>query len=646
LGRTLSEKLLDAHRVETDSSSGNASGNDLALRIDQTLTQDATGTMVFLQFEALGLPKIAAELSVNYVDHNTLQLGYESPDDHRYLQSVCRRFGVKYSRAGNGICHQVHLERFSVPGKTLLGSDSHTTTCGGAGMLAIGAGGLDVAAAMAGYPFYIPVPKVMGIKLTGALNEWVSAKDVILEVLRRLSVKGGLGYILEYFGEGVETLSVPERATIANMGTETGALTSVFPSDLTTREFFQWQGRVEDWVPLAADDHAHYDEIFELDLSTLVPLVAQPHMPDKVETVENLGPIQVHQVLIGSCTNSSLQDLLKAYHMLRGKKIHPDVSVGLVPGSRQVLAILAARGWLSDVIASGVRVLEPACGPCIGMGFAPPSQGVALRTFNRNFQGRSGTKDAQVFLVSPETAIASAMTGVLTDPRILGIDPVRIPEVDAIPDDSLILEPSMDNDAPIERGPNIKPLPLGRPVGSEISGKVLLKVDDNVTTDHIMPGGSKILPLRSNIPAMAQYCFSPLDPGFAECCKREDGGLILAGANYGQGSSREHAALVPMYLGIKAVLAKSFARIHRSNLINFGILPLTLEHAGDYDRIDPMDHIDIYPGEDLGTGMVEAQNRTKDYSFSLRMDLSPREARICSAGGLLNLIREERAGIQ
>jgi len=642
LGKTLSEKLLDAHRAET----GSSPGNDLALKIDQTLTQDATGTMVFLQFEALGLPKVATELSVNYVDHNTLQLGFESPDDHRYLQSVCSRFGVKYSRAGNGICHQVHLERFSVPGKSLLGSDSHTTTCGGAGMLAIGAGGLDVAAAMAGYPFYIPAPKVMGIRLTGALKGWVSAKDVILEVLRRLSVKGGVGYILEYFGEGVETLSVPERATIANMGTETGALTSVFPSDLATREFLQWQGRVGDWAPLAADDGAHYDEIMELDLSTLVPLAARPHMPDQVDSVENLGPIQVQQVLIGSCTNSSLQDLLKACHMLRGRKVHPDVSVGLVPGSRQVLAILAARGWLSDLIAAGVRVLEPACGPCIGMGFAPPSQGVALRTFNRNFQGRSGTKDAQVFLVSPETAVASAMTGVLTDPRMLEIDPVATQEVDAIHDDSMILEPAMDMDAPIERGPNIKPLPLGQPVGSEISGRVLLKVRDNVTTDHIMPGGSKILPLRSNIPAMAQYCFSPVDPGFADSCKREGGGLILAGDNYGQGSSREHAALVPMYLGIKAVLAKSFARIHRSNLINFGILPLTLDSVDDYERIDPMDHIHIYLGVDLGTREVEARNRTKGYSFALRMDLSPREARICSAGGLLNLIRKERAGVQ
>lgn len=635
MGDNLVRKILKNHLVSGEL----IPGREIAIKIDQTLTQDATGTMAYLQFEAMDVPQVKTKLSVSYVDHNTLQAGFENADDHRFLQSIAAKYGIYFSRPGNGICHQVHLERFGVPGETLLGSDSHTPTAGGLGMLAIGAGGLDVAVAMAGGPFYLTMPQVVKINLTGKLQPWVSAKDVILEVLRRLSVKGGVGKIIEYGGPGVATLSVPERATITNMGAELGATTSIFPSDEVTRAFLKAQGREEDWVELLPDADAEYDEVIDIDLSQLEPMVAQPHSPDAVAKVTEVGPIKVDQVVIGSCTNSSYADLMRVAGILKGKIVHPDVSLAIAPGSRQVYQMLAENGALADLIAAGARILESACGPCIGMGQAPGSGAVSVRTFNRNFKGRSGTADAKVYLASPEVAAATAITGVLTDPRTLG-EPIQvtIPEKFVI-DDRMILPPAQEPEkVEILRGPNIKPLPVNQPLPEELSGEILIKVEDNITTDHIMPAGAKVLPLRSNIPAMAQHVFAPIDDQFAERAQAKGGGFILGGHNYGQGSSREHAALAPMYLGVKAVITKSFARIHRANLINFGILPLTFVNEKDYDTIDQGDVLKISNlHEQLTTGnVITVLNETKGTSFQVEHNLSERFIKIILAGGLLN----------
>lgn len=637
---TLAQKIIAEHVVEGEP----IQGVEVGIKIDQTLSQDATGTMAFLQFEAMGLLRVRTELSVIYVDHNTLQTGYESGDDHKFLRTAAARWGILYSRAGNGICHQVHLERFAKPGATLLGSDSHTTTGGGVGSLAIGAGGLDVAVAMGGGPFFFQMPRIMGIKLTGTLSPWVSAKDVILEVLRRLGVKGGVGYILEYVGEGVERLSVPERATIANMGMETGALTSIFPSDQATRDFLTAQRRERDWRPLASDEGCTYDDIMEIDLSSLEPMAAMPHMPDNVAPARGLEDVKVDQVIIGSCTNSSFADLMTVAAVLRGRKVHPDVSVALAPGSRQVLRMLSKNGALTDLIDAGVRILECACGPCIGMGQAPPSGGVSVRTFNRNFKGRSGTADAQVYLVSPETAAATALNGRITDPRTLGEAPKKtLPCVFDV-DDGMIIPPDEQPIREIVRGPNIKPLPTRGPLQETLEVRVLIKVEDNITTDHIMPAGAKILPLRSNIPAMAKYVFSPIDEQFADRAQTWGGGVIVAGSNYGQGSSREHAAIAPMYLGVQAVIAKSFARIHRSNLINFGIVPLAFSNPGDYEHLEVGSKLE-FPAlrDEVASGRtVKAVVNGRTLEFNL--DLTERERNILLAGGLLNYTRSGRPG--
>lgn len=641
MGYNLAQKILAAHLV-----SGRLEpGEEVAIRIDQTLTQDATGTMTFLQFEAMGIPRVKTELSVSYVDHNTLQTGFENADDHRYLQSAAAKYGVYFSRPGNGICHQVHLERFGVPGKTLLGADSHTPTAGGLGMLAIGAGGLDVAVAMAGGPFYMTVPKVVNVRLHGRLAPWASAKDVVLEVLRRLTVKGGVGRILEYGGEGVKYLTVPERATIANMGAETGATTSIFPSDEVTRAFLRAQGREEVWVELSADADASYDEVLDIDLSSLEPLVACPHSPDNVKPVREVGPVAVDQVVIGSCTNSSYLDLMRVAAILKGKVVHPRVSLVIAPGSRQVLAMLAQNGALADLVAAGARILECACGPCIGMGQAPPSGGVSVRTINRNFQGRSGTADALVYLASPETAAAAALTGYLTDPRELGEPPIVGMPGKFYVDDRMILPPAEDpSGVAVLRGPNIKPLPAAKPLPADLRARVLIKVGDNITTDHIMPAGAKILPLRSNIPAMAGYVFAPVDPSFPARAREAGGGLIVGGENYGQGSSREHAALAPMYLGVKAVLARSFARIHRHNLVNFGILPLTFIDPADYARVEQDDVLEItgIPEALRGGSELEVKNVTRGFTFKVRAQVTPREAEIVLAGGLLNYVSSQQ----
>lgn len=638
MGRNLTEKIIDAHRVGGDM----RPGGEIALRIDQTLTQDATGTMAYLQFEAMGVPRVRTRLSVSYVDHNMLQTGFENADDHRFLQSVAAKYGILFSRAGNGICHQVHLERFAVPGETLLGSDSHTPTSGGMGMLAIGAGGLDVAVAMAGGPFHLSMPRVLNVRLTGHLRPWVSAKDVILELLRRLSVKGGLGKVIEYSGPGVETLTVPERATITNMGAELGATTSIFPSDEVTRRFLRAQGREASWTPLGADPDAGYDEVMEIDLDALEPLVAMPHSPDNVARVRDVAGIPVSQVSIGSCTNSSYLDLMRVAAILRGRTVHPDVSLSIAPGSRQVLEMIARNGALADLIAAGARILEAACGPCIGMGQAPASGAVSVRTFNRNFEGRSGTPDARVFLASPEVAAAAALTGVLTDPRDLGEYPrVELPERFHVDDAGILLPAERPEAVEIVRGPNIKPLPVRGPLEASLSGQVLLKVGDDVTTDHILPAGAKILPLRSNIPAISDHVFSRIDPTFAERARAAGGGFVVGGDNYGQGSSREHAALAPMYLGVKAVLAKSFARIHRANLVNFGILPLTFADAGDYDAIQPGDLLRLEGvREQLAAGdAVEVVDVSRDRRFRALHGLTPRQVEIVLAGGLLNYTR-------
>ncbi len=642
MGLTLAEKIIENHLV----SGKMEPGKEIALRIDQTLTQDATGTMAYLQFEALGLDRVKTKLSVSYVDHNTLQASFENADDHRFLQSIAARYGIYFSRPGNGICHQVHLERFGVPGATLLGSDSHTPTAGGLGMLAFGAGGLDVAVAMAGRPFYLKMPEIVRVNLTGKLPPWVTAKDIILELLRRLSVKGGVGKIFEYGGDGIKNLTVPERATITNMGAELGATTSLFPSDEQTRLFLKAQNREEAWQPLAPDPDARYSETITIDLSTLEPLVACPHSPDAVRKVTEVGPVPLNQVAIGSCTNSSYTDLMRVAAILKGKTVHPNTSLVISPGSRQVLLMLAENGALADLLAAGARLLESACGPCIGMGQAPCSGGNSLRTFNRNFEGRSGTKDAQIYLASPEVAAASALTGVLTDPRTLGEYPeIPLPEKFII-DDSMIIPPAADSaNVSIVRGPNIKPLPRRGPLAKSLTGSVLIKVGANITTDHIMPAGAKILPLRSNIPAIAEYVFSGIDPGFAARAKEKGGGFIVAGENYGQGSSREHAALAPMSLGITAVFARSFARIHRSNLINFGILPLVFSDPADYEGIsqDDLLHLgDIEEGIDRGELLVE--NKSTGRKFRVLLPLGEREKEILRAGGLLNLTKQQAEG--
>ncbi|MGN0452857.1 MAG: aconitate hydratase [Ruminococcus sp.] len=645
MGYTIAEKIIKAHLLEGKM----IKGTDIALKIDQTLTQDATGTMAYLEFEAMGVPRVKTERSVAYIDHNTLQTGFENADDHRFIQSVCKKHGIYFSRPGNGICHQVHLERFSKPGKTLIGSDSHTPTGGGIGMLAMGAGGLDVAVAMGGGAYHITMPEMVRVNLTGKLQPWVSAKDIILEVLRLLSVKGGVGKIIEYGGEGVKTLTVPERATITNMGAELGATTSIFPSDEITKSFLEAQDRAEDWVELSADADAVYDKVVDIDLSTLKPMAACPHSPDNIKTIEEIGPQEVHQVCIGSCTNSSYLDMMRVAAILKGKTVSPKVSLSIAPGSKQVFNMLAQNGALADMIAAGARILECACGPCIGMGQSPNSAGISLRTFNRNFEGRSGTADGQIFLVSPETAAASALTGVFTDPRTLGdAVEIKLPEKFLI-NDNMIIEPaSVEEMDSIEvlRGPNIKPFPTTKPMEESIEASVALKVGDNITTDHIMPAGAKILPLRSNIPAISQHCFTVCDKDFPERAKAMGSSIIVGGINYGQGSSREHAALAPLYLGVKAVLVKSFARIHRANLINAGILPLEFVNESDYDKFSLGNEI-VLP--DIRTILINGEdvvieNKTTGETIKAKCELTERMRDIILAGGLLNYTKEQNNG--
>lgn len=641
MGLTVAQKLIKSHLLSGEMTVG----SEIGLRIDQTLTQDATGTMAYLEFEAMGVPRVKTELSVAYIDHNTLQTGFENADDHRFIQTATKKRGVRFSRPGNGICHQVHLERFGKPGKTLIGSDSHTPTGGGIGMLAMGAGGLDVAVAMGGGAYYITMPKIVNVHLTGKLSPYVAAKDIILEVLRIMTVKGGVGKIIEYTGEGIKSLSVPERATITNMGAELGATTSVFPADEITKAFLEAQGRGEDFTELKADADAVYDETIEINLSELEPMAAMPHMPDRVKKVTEIGQIHVDQVCIGSCTNSSLMDMMKVAQILKGKTICPTVSLSIAPGSKQVLTMLAQNGALADMIAAGARILESACGPCIGMGQSPNSAGISLRTFNRNFEGRSGTKDAGIFLVSPETAAASALTGVLTDPRTLG-EPLHIlmPERFLV-NDNMIEMPATPEEADsveVLYGPNIKPFPTTEELPESIEAKAVLKVGDDITTDHIMPAGAKILPYRSNIPYLSKFCFAVCDETFAERCKKEGKGIIIGGANYGQGSSREHAALVPLYLGVKAVITKSFARIHCANLVNAGILPLNFKNEADYDKITQGDELAL---PEIKTAIVNdapayLKNLTTGETYELKYELSQRQKDIILAGGLLNYTRD------
>lgn len=639
MAKNLVQKILQTHLVKGELKTG----QEIAIKIDQTLTQDATGTMAYLQFEAMGIPRVKTELSVSYVDHNTLQTGFENADDHQFLQTIAAKYGIYFSRPGNGICHQVHLERFGIPGKTLLGSDSHTPTGGGIGMIAMGAGGLDVAVAMGGGPFYLAMPKVVLVKLSGSLQPWVSAKDVILEVLRIMTVKGGVGKIIEYGGDGVKCLTVPQRATITNMGAELGATTSIFPSDEKTKAFLKSQGRAKVWQALAPDADAKYDEVIEIDLSKLEPMIAQPHSPDNVVKVKDITGAKVQQVAIGSCTNSSYADMMTVAGALKGKQIHPDVSLVISPGSRQVLEMIARNGALADMISAGARVLETTCGPCIGMGQAPPSHAVSIRSFNRNFLGRSGTKNANVYLASPEVCVAAALKGVITDPRDLG-KPIAV-EMPAkfLIDDRMILPPSdQPEKVAIIRGPNIKPLPINQPLPDTLEGELLLKVEDNITTDHIMPAGAKILPLRSNIPEISKHVFEVVDETFPQRALEKGGGFIVGGENYGQGSSREHAALAPMYLGIKWVLTKSFARIHKANLVNFGILPLTFENPDDYKKFDQHDQLRI---KNVIASMKAKQplvieNLTKNTTIKASYDLSDRALDIILAGGLLNYTRD------
>lgn len=643
MGYTIAQKIIKEHLVCGEMKKG----AEIGLRIDQTLTQDATGTMAYLQFEAMGVERVKTELSVAYIDHNTLQAGFENADDHLYIQTVARKHGVRFSRPGNGICHQVHLERFARPGKTLVGSDSHTPTAGGIGMLAMGAGGLDVAVAMGGGAYYITMPKTIKIELVGKLPDYVGAKDVILEVLRRLGVKGGVGAIVEYGGSGAKTLSVPQRATITNMGAELGATTSIFPSDEVTKAFLRAEEREGDWVELSADPDAEYDERYVVDLSALRPLAACPHSPDNVKPVSELSGMKINQVCIGSCTNSSLADLLTVAAMLKGKTVHKDVSLSVSPGSKQVYAMLAECGALADLIDAGARVLECACGPCIGMGFSPNSQGVSLRTFNRNFLARSGTKDAQVYLVSPETAAASALTGVFTDPTTLGVAPkLTLPEHFKI-NDNMIEQPLSEEDAKnveVRRGPNIKPVPVGKAPEKNLACELILKVGDDVTTDHIMPAGTKVLPYRSNVPKLSEFCFTVCDEDFPRRAKEKGGGVLLGGWNYGQGSSREHAALVPCYLGVKAVVAKSFARIHAANLINFGIAPLTLINPDDYDGFNEGNGLEIQGFADAIASQSECTlcNKTTGKTARVRLDFTPRQRATLLAGGCLNYTKTQR----
>lgn len=643
MGLTLCEKIIKNHLVDGEYKKG----AEVGIRIDQTLTQDATGTMAYLELEAMDIEKVKTELSVAYIDHNTLQTGFENADDHKFIQSVCKKRGVRFSRPGNGICHQVHLERFGIPGKTLIGSDSHTPTGGGLGMLAMGAGGLDVAVAMGGGAYYITVPEVIKVNLTGELKPYVAAKDIILEVLRILSVKGGVGKVVEYGGDGVKTLSVPERATITNMGAELGATTSIFPSDEITYKFMKAQGRESDWTELLPDSDAEYSRVIDIDLSALTPLAAMPHMPDNVKTVDDIGKIKVDQVLIGSCTNSSLFDMMKVAKILKGKKVHPSVSLGIAPGSKQVLNMLALNGALSDMIDAGARILESACGPCIGMGQSPCTSGVSLRTFNRNFEGRSGTANAKVFLVSPETAAASALAGVLTDPRELNGDiSVALPESFIVNDNMIELPTKTKEEADsveVYYGPNIKPFPKTAPLAEAVEAKAVLKVGDNITTDHIMPAGAKILPYRSNIPYLSQFCFKQCDEDFAKHCEEAGSGIIIGGANYGQGSSREHAALVPLYLGVKAVVTVSFARIHKANLVNAGILPLNFKNAEDYEKISVGDELSLVNvKEELKSGSdITLLNKTKNEEYKLVAEVSERQVEILLAGGLLDYTKKE-----
>ncbi len=641
MGYTIAEKIIKEHIVSGEMKRG----SEIALRIDQTLTQDATGTMAYLQLEAMGIPRVKTELSVAYIDHNTLQAGFENADDHRYIQTVAKKHGIRYSRPGNGICHQVHLERFARPGGTLIGSDSHTPTAGGMGMLAFGAGGLDVAVAMGGGAYYITMPKMIKVELLGALRPYVSAKDIILKVLSLLTVKGGVGAIVEYGGEGVKTLTVPERATVTNMGAELGATTSIFPSDEMTRAFLSAEGREDVYIPLSADEDAEYDAVYTIDLSTLTPLVACPHSPDNIKSAGELAGMKINQVCIGSCTNSSLRDMLTVAKILKGKTVHPDVSLSISPGSKQVYTMLAECGALADIIASGARVLECACGPCIGMGFSPRSAGISLRTFNRNFLARSGTKDAEVYLVSPELAAASAIEGVLVDPTTLG-EPIKVdmPEMFKISDNMIDMPaPECEADSVVvDRGPNIKPVPKGEVPAETLSTTLILKVGDNITTDHIMPAGAKVLPYRSNVPKLSEFCFTVCDPDFPKRAVEMGGGIILGGSNYGQGSSREHAALVPQYLGIRAVVAKSFARIHIANLINFGILPLTLKCEADYDRLDEGDELVIEGYRDAianGESLV-LRDKTKNIEVELSLALTERQRGILLSGGLLRYTKE------
>ena len=639
MGLTLAEKILKAHLVGGEFKKG----EQIAIRMDQTLTQDATGTMAYIEYEAMGVPRVKTEKSVAYIDHNTLQSGFENADDHRFIGSVAKKHGISFSRPGNGICHQVHLERFGAPGKTLIGSDSHTPTGGGLGMIAIGAGGLDVAVAMGGGAYYITYPKIIKIELKGRLSPWVSAKDVILEVLRRLSVKGGVGYIVEYCGEGVKTLSVPERATITNMGAELGATTSIFPSDERTLEFLKAQGREDVYTPLSADEDAVYDKQLTIDLSELEPLAACPHSPDNVKPVRELAGMKIDQCCIGSCTNSSFTDMMKVAYILDGKTVDPAVSLSIAPGSKQVLSMISQNGALTKMIDAGARILESACGPCIGMGQSPNSKGISLRTFNRNFEGRSGTRDAGVYLVSPETAAASALKGVMTDPRTLGDMPeFKLPEKFSVNDNMIELpapEAEMDS-VEILRGPNIAGYPETSPLSDSLDIKCSLKVGDNITTDHIMPAGAKILPLRSNIPAISQHCFTVCDEKFPERAKKLGKSVIVGGENYGQGSSREHAALAPLYLGVKAVIVKSFARIHKANLINAGILPLTFKNPDDYDKISQGDELafkGLREAVKNGGDIIAIANGEK---ISLSLDISDRDREILLAGGLLDFTRE------
>ena len=637
MGRNLAEKILSNHIVEGELRKGSSIG----IKIDETLTQDSTGTMAYLQLEAMGIDKVKTKRSVAFVDHNMLQQGFENADDHEFIKTVASKHGVYFSKPGNGVCHQVFLERFAVPGETLIGSDSHTPTAGAVGMLAMGAGGLDVALAMAGGAYYINVPKVCKVNIIGSFKPMVTGKDVVLEVLRRLTVKGGVSKIFEYGGEGIKNLSVPQRATITNMGAELGATTSIFPSDERTLEFFKAQGREEDWFEFKADEDAVYDEEITIDLNTLEPLAAMPHSPDNVKKVSEIGKIKVDQVAIGSCTNSSYEDLMKVAKILKGKKVHPDVSLVIAPGSRQVMEMIARNGALADIISSGARILENGCGPCIGMGQAPGTNGVSLRTFNRNFYGRSGTLSAKVYLVSPETAAVSAIKGVLTDPRELETDLcINMPER-FIVDDSMILKPAEDGTkVEVKRGPNIKPFPINKELGDKIEGKILIKVEDNITTDHIMPSNSKLLPFRSNIPYLSQFCFNTIDTEFPKRAKNLGGGFIIAGENYGQGSSREHAALAPLYLGVRGVIAKSFARIHKANLINNGIVPLEFKNEADYNEVDPLDELVIDNiKEALTKGSVKVKNISKNSEFEVLIDLTEKEIQVIKAGGRLNYVK-------